>query len=341
VRLEAPRALILGGTAFLGIALRESLQRQGYAITLFNRGLTDSSTPDGMRVVRGDRTRGFDALDGETFDAVIDTSGYFPHEVAQSARYFAARTGRYVFVSTVSVYDLKQPAVDEDSPTPALPAGETRYLVTGDSYGPLKAMCERIVESTMREKSTVVRPGLIVGPHDRTDRFTYWPLRFARGGEVLAPGVPAAPIQIVDVRDCADFIVRLVDRNRSGEYNVVSAPGTFAMDDVMTTCAHASRVPSSVSWVDDEFLLKRGVEPWTGLPLWLPPSLGLNGFMHVSTRKAQNAGLHIRPLSQTVRDTLAWALTLGRNRTRRAGITPQRETQLLQEWHDWKTSQSR
>lgn len=324
------KTLLLGGTAFLGIAVREALQRRGHDVTLFNRGVT-SRAPQGLRTVIGDRTKSFAALAGETFDAVVDTSCYLPHDAEASSRFFASRTGRYVFVSSVSVYDIKQPEIFESSAMLSLPENESRTVMTGETYGPLKAMCERIVQGTFRHRATIVRPGLIVGPHDRTDRFTYWPVRFARGGDVLAPGAAERHVQFVDVRDLAEFIVTLIERDASSDYNVTSPQGMFTMGDVLATCAHVSRAPSRVVWVSDEFLLERSVEPWMDLPLWIPPSLGIPGFLNTNVGKAMVAGLRIRPLANTVRDSLRWALQRPRNYKPHAGLSAERETELLRQ----------
>jgi len=283
----------------------------------------------GVRTIFGDRTRDLETLSGETFDAVIDTSGYVPHVVERSARFFAGRTGRYVFVSTVSVYDISRPELHEDSPMLALPDGASRTEMTDETYGPLKALCERVVASTFRQRATIVRPGLIVGPHDPTDRFTYWPVRFARGGDVLAPAPPDAPVQFVDVRDLADFVVHLVERNAPGDYNVTSPQGLYTMGGVLSACAAAARLRTTVTWADEAFLLAHDVAPWMDLPLWIPPSIDASGILNINVRKALIAGLRIRRLADTIRDTLTWFTTLPRDHVARAGLTPDRETSLL------------
>jgi 2'-hydroxyisoflavone reductase len=321
--------LIIGGTRFLGVHLTAALRDAGHAVTHFNRGLALPAPIDGVRSVRGDRTAGFTGLERERFDAVVDTSGYLPHVVERATRFFRSRTDRYVFVSSISVYDIGEPEVSEYSTTPPLPAGASRTAMTGETYGPLKAYCERIVESTFRHRATIVRPGLIVGPHDPTDRFTYWPERFARGGKILAPGVPERGVQFIDARDLAAFVVRLLERNAAGTYNATSPQGRFTMGDVLAACAAAARVPSNVHWLDDEYLVEHGVAAWMDLPLWIPPSAGLPGLLNANVARALVAGLTIRPLAHTVRDTLRWALTRPRNRIPRAGLTPQREAELL------------
>jgi 2'-hydroxyisoflavone reductase len=322
------RVLILGGTAFVGVHLTRELRNRGHEVTHFNRGRTGESPP-GVRVLRGDRTIGFVELDGERFDAVIDTSGYLPEDVERSARFFSRRTDRYVFVSSVSVFDHTVTEIFEDSPKPPLPEGMSQTLVTGESYGPLKAMCERIVTDTFGERATIVRPGLIVGPNDGTDRFTYWPLRFARGGEVLAPGTPDRPVQFIDVRDLGAFVALALEQELAGDYNIVTPPGAITMGDLMTVCAAVAQVPSNVQWVEDAFLVAHEVAPWSDLPLWIPPSSNIPGFMNHTVSKAFAAGLTVRPLAQTVRDTLQWATTRGVGYVPKTGITAHREMELL------------
>jgi 2'-hydroxyisoflavone reductase len=322
------RVLILGGTAFLGVHLTNDLLAHGHEVTHFNRGRSGTAPP-GVRAINGDRAIGFAGLENDRFDAVVDTSGYLPHVVEKSVRFFEPRCARYTFVSSISVYDDKNEEGFEDSPMLPLPPGASRTEMTPETYGPLKAACESIVASAFRERATIVRPGLIVGPYDRTDRFTYWPVRFARGGEILAPGVAEAPVQFVDARDLAAFMVRLIERNAGGDYNVTSPQGAFTMGDVMDACANAARVPHTVRWVDHEFLTGQGVAPWMDLPLWIPPSENMPGFMNYNVRRALAAGLSIRPLGDTVRDTLAWALARPRDYVARAGITAEREAELL------------
>ena len=322
------RVLILGGTAFLGVHVTNDLLAHGHEVTHFNRGLTGEARAS-ARTIHGDRAIGFAGLENERFDAVVDTSGYLPYVVEKSARFFEPRCGRYLFVSSISVYDGKNEEGFEDSPMLPLPPGASQTEMIPETYGPLKAACERIVASAFRYRSTIVRPGLIVGPLDRTDRFTYWPVRFARGGEILAPGTPEEPVQFVDVRDLARFMVHLLERNTGGDYNVTSSQNAFTMGGVMDACANAARVRHIVRWVEHEYLTGRGVAPWMDLPLWIPPSENMPGFMNYNVRRALGAGLTIRPLAETVRDTLAWALTRPRDYVARAGITPEREAELL------------
>ena len=325
-------ALILGGTAFAGIALREALLRRGFDVTLFNRGVTAATPPEGVRTVTGDRTHGFDGLENEHFDAVIDTSGYLPHVVERSSDFFRERCKRYVFVSSISVFDATHEELDEASPMPPLPDGASRTEMTPETYGPLKALCEGVVADAFGSRATIVRPGLIVGPNDRTDRFTYWPVRMARGGQVLAPGAPERRAQFVDVRDLAEFLVGLVERAVPGDFNVTSPQGLFTLGDVLATCASVADVPSHVTWVDDGFLVENQVAPWTGLPLWIPPSEGIPGLLNANVRKAVDAGLTIRPLRRTAADTLAWAMQRPSDYVPRCGLSAEREAELLQQF---------
>jgi 2'-hydroxyisoflavone reductase len=322
------RILILGGTAFIGVHLTEALLARGHEVWQFNRGITGTAPP-GVRTVRGDRTIGFAGLENERFDAVVDTSGYFPHVVELSARFFEPRASRYLFVSTISVFDHTIAETFEDSPMKPLPPDMTRTEMTQESYGPLKAECERIVVNAFGERALIIRPGLIVGPHDGTDRFTYWPLRFARGGEILAPGVPQRQVQFVDVRDLTAFMVDVLERNLAGDFNVTSPQEAFAMGGVLQACAAEAGVPHTVRWVDDEFLTAHEVAPFMDLPLWIPPSENLPGLLNFNVRRALDTGLTIRPLAETVRDTLAWARTRPADHKPRAGITAEREAELL------------
>lgn len=322
------RVLVLGGTAFLGIHLTNDLLARGHEVTHFNRGRTGASPP-GVRTIRGDRAVGFTGLEAEHFDAVVDTSGYYPAIVERSASFFEPRCARYLFVSTISVYDHSIADGVEDAPMKPMPPDASLTEMTPDSYGPLKAMCERVVTGIFGERATIVRPGLIVGPNDTTDRFTYWPVRFARGGEILVPGSADRPVQFVDVRDLAAFMVRLLERSIGGEFLVTSPRNGITMGAVVEACANAAGAAHTVRWAEDEFLTANEVAPWMDLPLWIPASENMPGFMNFNVRRALDAGFTTRPLAHTVRDTLAWAQTRPGDYEPRAGITAEREAELL------------
>jgi 2'-hydroxyisoflavone reductase len=308
--------LLLGGTRFLGIHLTDALRARGHRATHFTRGTA------------GDRRTDLGRLGTRSWDAVVDTSGYAPRDVEISARFFAKRTGRYVFVSTISVYEPGSVSPDEDAPVLALPP-DRRAVFDVEWYGAQKAACERVVASTFRERALILRPGLIAGPHDPTDRFTYWPVRFDRGGAILAPESADFRTQFVDARDIADYAVRALESGRGGTYNVTSPPREISLGDLFATCRGVARVPSEVRYAPAAFLAGHGVEPWTDLPLWVPDSLGMPGLLHVDVRRALVAGLRYRPLRDTVRDVLAWAKTKAPSRAMRAGLSEDRERDLL------------
>jgi len=319
---------IIGGTTFLGPHLTRALAERGHAVTLFNRGSQEAPTGYSARTVLGDRRHDLARLGGRTWDAVIDTCGYFPNDVALSARFFAERAQHYLFVSTVSVYDMSVAGVTENTPHLPLPDTADATQMDGATYGPLKSACEAIVTSTYRHRAIVLRPGLIVGPYDPTDRFTYWPARIARGGNVLVP--PAeTPVQFIDVRDVATFSTALLERGASGEFNVTGNPGEFTIGDVAATCKHVSGSNARFVHASNAFLAEHEVAEWMDLPLWIPPSSGLPGMTSVNISKAVAAGLSVRPLEQTVRDTLAWSQTRSEDHEPKAGLTTQRETELL------------
>jgi 2'-hydroxyisoflavone reductase len=317
------KLLLLGGPRFLGRAVTDAALARGHELTYFNRGTTDPALyPEVERLV-GDRTDGLGALDGRAWDAVIDTSGYVPRAVRASTEALAD-SGRYCFVSSVSVYADFSAPVDEDSPLAQLgdlPADE----VTNDSYGALKALCEHEVVAGFGDRALVIRPGLIAGPHDPTGRFTYWPHRFARGGEVLAPAPPDRPTQSIDVRDLAEWMVSLCERDVGGVFNATQ-PGV-ARSDLLETCRDVVGTNAEITWVASEFLVEQGVGQWMELPLWLDdPELEYAD--RVDVRRALEAGLTFRPLAETVLGALEEATT-----TDAAGLMPEREAVLLQEWH--------
>jgi len=321
--------LVLGGGVFLGKHVSAVLRKRGHAVTHFNRGKSGGPPPAGVMTVRGDRRSDLAALETGTWDAVVDTSGYAPRDVEIATRFFAGRTRRYLFVSTISVYDAARSPLDEDSPTLPLPDAANRTLVTPETYGALKAACETVVVSTFRERATVLRPGLIVGPDDPTDRFTAWPVRFATGGDILVPESPAFHTQFVDVRDLSEFMVRCIERGLGGTYNVTSPRGMHALGSVFAACADVARVSARLHWASPTFLENHGIEAWSDMPLWIPKSAGLPGMLSVDVRRALVTGLAFRPIRETARDTLHWAQTRPRGYAMRAGLTAQREAAAL------------
>ncbi|HYH85893.1 MAG TPA: NAD-dependent epimerase/dehydratase family protein [Pyrinomonadaceae bacterium] len=334
------KLLILGGTKFLGRHLVEVALAGGHEVTLFNRGQNNPDLFPEVEKLRGDRDGGLDALRGRRWDAVVDTSGYVPRVVRASAEMLAESVGMYVFISSMSVYaDFGQPN-DEDSPVGTL-EDENVEEITGETYGPLKALCEQAAEATMPGRVLNVRAGLIVGPFDPTSRFPYWTARAARGGEVLAPAPPDRQVQLIDARDLSEWILRMLAEGRAGVFNACGPVYRLTMQGFLEACRDASASDARFTWAGEQFLLDAGVEPWSELPLWLPESAEKHRYFLASNcDKAFAAGLAFRPLAETARDTLAWQKA-GTPAPVKDGVQiadetmkPERERELLKAWHD-------
>lgn len=327
------KILILGGTIFLGRHLVEAALARGHTVTLFNRGQHNPELFPAVEKIRGDRTVDLTALQGRRWDAVIDTCGYVPRHVQATATALADQVDHYTFVSSISVYaDFSQPGITEDSPVGVL-ADPTVEQVTGETYGPLKALCEQAAETAMPGRVLNVRPGLIVGPHDASDRFTYWPARIARGGEVLAPGTPAHAVQIVDGRDLAQWQIHMVEQRAVGIYNATGPAELLTLETVLTTCQTVTGSAARFTWVSEEFLAEQKVGAFVELPLWVPESEA--GIEQINCSKAIQAGLTFRPLTTIIADTLAWQQTRPADHQWRAGLTEEREQALLAAWQAW------
>ena len=325
------RILVLGGTRFFGRAFVEAAVAGGHDLTLFNRGESGPDLFPEVRTLRGDRDGGLGALAGLGFDAVLDTCGYAPRVVRASAELLAPNVGRYVFVSSLSVYASERDAHQDESAPVGTIADPTVEEVTPETYGPLKALCEREVERALPDRALVVRPGLIVGPHDASDRFTYWVLRVARGGDVLAPNGPGYRVQFVDARDLAAWILLMVERGATGVFNATGPSEPLALGTLLDTCRDVAGGDARITWVDESFLLEQGVEPWSEMPLWIPGEEGVGGHSF-DVDKALAEGLAFRPLAGTVADTLAWARGRPTDAPLRAGLQPDREAELLRAW---------
>jgi len=326
------KILILGGTRFLGRHLADSALARGHVVTLFNRGKTNPGLFPELETILGDREHDLAKLTGRAWDAVIDVAGYFPRIVRLSASGLERSVGRYVFISSISVYPdaiLNKIGIDESDPVGKL-EDETVEEITGETYGPLKALCEKTVLDLYGARGLVVRPGLIVGPDDPTDRFTYWPVRVARGGEVLAPEKPDVPVQIVDVRDLSEFIIKLIEDQATDVYNATGPDYALTFETMLETCKRVSGSDASFNWASVEFLEQHKVAAWSEIPVWIPDSEENQGFSRMNVSKAINAGLKFRSLDDTVRDTLAWAGTRPVDYEWRAGLKPEREQELLQ-----------
>ena len=323
------KLLILGGTVFLGRHIVDDALRRGHEVTLFNRGQHNTDLYPHVEKLRGDRDGNLDALKGRQWDIVIDTSGYVPRLVGDSAKLLTDSAEHYSFVSSISVYaDFAKIGIDEEYDVGVL-EDETVEGVDGETYGPLKALCEQAAEAAMAGRVLNVRAGLIVGPHDQTDRFTYWPHRIAQGGEVLAPVGPDWVSQFIDARDLAAWIVQMAAQRKAGTYNVTGVPQPIG--GVIDTCRTVSGSDAVVTWASDEFLVQNEVAPWSEMPLWLPA--GYEGMEQVSIAKALTTGLTFRSVAETVADTLAWAQERPGDYQWRAGLDQGREAELLQKWH--------
>lgn len=344
--------LVLGGTVFLGRHVVHAALERGDHVTIFHRGRhpldAAFSGASRLEVVHGDRRRDLGLLGGRRWDAVIDTSAFVPSEVASAVAELGSRVGRYLFVSSISVYaSYAEPNLTEEAPLATLSEAER---IEGESldredpqqtprfhalYGALKAACERELERLLGDRAQIVRPGLIVGPHDPTDRFTYWVERGARGGEALAPGSPARPVQLVDARDLGEWMIRIAESARTGPWHATGPDRVLTMGEVLDACIAAANKATRLEWCDEGFLLDAGVGPWMELPLWLPErDASTNGLMRVDCRRAFESGLTFRPLEATVRDTLAWTAARPGDTPRRAGLAPTRERELLERWHE-------
>ncbi|RPI30992.1 MAG: NAD-dependent epimerase/dehydratase family protein [Chloroflexota bacterium] len=326
--------LILGGTVFLGRAIVEAALKRGHNITLFNRGRSNPGLFPEVQRLFGDRSEDVWPLQGRSWDAAIDTSGYVPRVVRMSAEALADEVGHYTFISSLSVYsNVEKAGIDEDGPLGTLENPSVEEI-TGETYGPLKVACEQVVQEVMAERDLIIRPGLIVGPFDPTDRFTYWPYRVAHGGEVLAPGRPARQVQFIDVRDLAEWTIRLVETQQTGVYNATGPERSPSMQELLDTCIDASASDARFTWVSESFLEEHKVGPWMEMPLWVPESDPSNaGFFAFSSARARSAGLTFRPVAETVRATLGWLPQRPADKPWRAGISPQREAELLAAWH--------
>jgi len=319
------KLLVLGGTKFLGRATVEAALARGHEVTLFNRGETNADLFPGTEKLRGDRTQDLSALDGREWDAVVDTSGYVPSVVRASSEKLSGQAGYYLFVSSLSAYaDRSKPMVEGDAVEQLGDMPEDRLLEDYSNYGALKALAEQAVAETFPDAHANVRPGLIVGPHDPTGRFTYWPHRVARGGDVAAPAPPGDKVQFIDVRDLAEWMVGLCEQRATGEFNAVNDGVTWS--DLLDTCREVSGSDARFVWIDGQFLIDQEIGQWMELPLWIEDESD-KGLHRSDTARAKATGLTIRPLADTVQATLDLADT-----TDTAGLSSDREARLLAAW---------
>ena len=343
------KLLILGGTRFLGPHLVSVALERNHEITLFNRGKHPRRNLPNTETIYGDRQTDLYKLQGRRWDAVIDMCGYLPDSVRASAEAFSNSIDTYVFISSISAYaDVSVVGIDESAPLASLTneqleqakaidaSGDVSAVIYGKMYGGLKVLCEQAAHEAIPHRVLIIRPGLIVGPYDHTDRFTYWVARVASGGEVLAPGRPGRPVQFIDVRDLAEWIVKMVERNETGIYNATGLPNSTTMEEVLEESRLVTGTDATFTWVSENFLNQEKVAAWGEMPLWLPEedAPNLKGAMFISCNKAVRAALTFRPLRDTIKDTVAWWKRDCRNDEMKAGITRERERALLQKWHE-------
>ncbi len=334
------RILILGGTGFTGpYQVRYALSR-GHKVTTFNRGKTHpGELPSEVEQLIGDRNGKLDALKGRKWDVAIDNPTTLPAWVRDAAEILKGNVERYVFISTISVYADTSKGVDEtaplakyDGPDPYKETLEAMKASGYKTYGPLKALSEKEAEKWFPGKTLIIRPGLIVGPGDETDRFTYWPVRIDRGGEVLAPGNPSDPVQFIDARDLAEWTIRIAENRDTGIYNATGPAKPLGIGEMLDQTKSALNSDAKFTWVPAEFLQQQKVEAWSDMPVWAGDELGL---ARTNISRALGKGLTFRPLTETARDTLAWFKSQSQDRQSklRAGLTPEREAEVLAAWH--------
>lgn len=335
------RLLILGGTGFIGPHMVRYAVERGHQVSIFTRGRRDADVPEGVEQLVGDRNDDHSALEGRTWDVVLDNNAQDYRWVRKSTALLADAAEHYVFVSSISAYALEgfgwenatrimtEPLVDEDYPRIDPPAG----WQDGDDapYGLMKTLSENIVHAAFAGRATVVRPGLIVGPGDTTDRFTYWPVRLDDGGEVLAPGNPEHANQVIDQRDLTEWIVRLAESGTTGDFNATGPAERMSMGSMLEQIGSVIETPYRLTWVPESFLEARGVAPWSDLPAWIPG----DPLMFVDVRDAVAAGLTFRSIAETSRDLLAWdkARPAEQRANRRFGMSREREREVLDAWH--------
>src|SRR5438045_4173077 len=341
------RILILGGTGFTGpFQIKYALSR-GHRVTVFNRGKTHpGELPKEVEQLIGDRNGQLEALKGKQWDVCIDNPTTLPAWVRDAAQILKGNVGRCVFISTISVYADTSTGPDEDAPLAkyegADPFKETLEAMKASgykTYGPLKALSEQETQKWFPDKSLIIRPGLIVGPRDETDRFTYWPVRIDRSGEVLAPGNPTDPVQFIDARDLAEWTIRMVENRETGIYNATGPAKPLGVGGMLDGIKEAEKSNAKFIWVSEESLSQQNVEPWSDMPVWAGKE---SGIARTNIDRALSKGLTFRPLTDTARDTLAWFKSLPQDRQSklRAGLTPGREAEVLAAWKKQKAVSS-
>ncbi|MEP7294424.1 MAG: SDR family oxidoreductase, partial [Chloroflexota bacterium] len=329
------KILVIGGTRFVGRHFVDAALANGHKITLFNRGQSNADLYPGVENLRGDRTVDLSALDGRSWDVVVDTCGYVPRIVRMSAEKLANAVDRYLFISTISVYDvLKARDMDEENSPLLTLEDPTVEEITGETYGGLKVLCEQAVEAVFPGRALQVRPGMIIGPHDPTDRYTYWVVRAAQGSEILVPGTPERPVQMIDGRDLGAGMLRMIEDGTTGIFNATGPEHPLTWRAWMQSCADAAGTQPTFTYLSDEFLTEHEVNGGD-LPFWV--SAEYENIFAVSVERAKNAGMSFRPSAESGRDTLAWRGAADVTALK-VGLKPEREAELLAAWHQQEES---
>jgi len=342
----APKSLnllILGGTGFIGPHQVRYAVARGHKVAVFNRGRRQAELPEAIEHLQGDRNNDLKSLEGRTWDVVIDNPTTLPTWVRLSGQLLKDSCRQYIFISTISVYaDTSKAGMDETTRLEEYKGDKDPLTITPEDfsknqqlYGPLKVVSEREAQKWFTNRATIIRPGLIVGPGDPTDRFTYWPVRIDRGGEVLAPGTPNDPTQIIDARDLSEWTVRMAEQGDIGVYNATGPEKPRPVGQMLDEIRTAVGSQATFTWVDQDFLRRHGVRPWIDLPAWVAPRPGNAGFATVSVARALAKGLTYRPLAVTAKETLVWAkaLPVEQQRAPRAGLRAEKEAEVLKAWH--------
>ena len=337
------KILIIGGTKFVGRHLVRAALENDHEVTIFHRGNHPAGDLGDVEKILGDRNFDLDALANRKWDAVVDMCGYLPQWVESSAKALKDSVPKYVFISSISAYsDLSSPDFDESTALATLTPGQNERFAEidpkgdfvakdlGEMYGALKVLCEEEVLKTFPDNHLIIRPGLIVGEYDFTDRFTYWVMRAAKGGKVLAPGNPDAFVQFIDAKDLAEWIVHLIERDETGIYNAVNKPFELTFGRMLEEIKAVSESDAEFTWVSDKFLDENDVAPWSDMPLHLPESLANMETANVDAAYAK--GLTSRNLKDTIRDTLNWRKTV--DDEMKAGISAKLEKELLKTWRE-------
>lgn len=339
------KILIIGGTKFSGRHLVKSALANNHEVTIFHRGNHPSGNLGDVEEILGDRNFDLEKLENRSWDVCVDMCGYLPQWVESSGEVLKDSVKKYVFISSVSAYDesaesnfdetakLKKLTPEQEERFAKIdPNGDFNAADLGDMYGALKVLCEEETVKAFPNHHLIIRPGLIVGEYDFTDRFTYWVMRVANGGEVFAPNNADVPVQFIDAKDLAKWIIHLIETDETGIYNAVNKPFDVSFGSLLETIKDVSESDAEFTWVSEEFMNENDVAPWSDMPLYLPESLAFMRTANVN--KALSKGLEIRDLKDTVFDTLNWRKTI--DEELKAGISSEREKELLEKWHTWE-----